>query len=280
MSALARTRNIHIKSQNRVSGVPESFYVPLVTAIQNVYEVSLQFFQCPNTQYNITSYNNILPFIWDGLQYSITVPPGCYSMCELLCSIQILMNKALGNPAGNLILTSYSGDTFEVQFSAPSMPFTLNFSHSPLYNLSFALGFSNIDYSSVPGTDSAGNASNIINAPNAPELWIPAFIYVAVRELGAQIETTSPLADNPTFVVPIDVKCCEVILWRANMNYDQTVFVGNQTFTGFNISLQTSNIAGRPVQINNNGSEWDMLLSFKTRDQYTNQQLNSAFVSG
>ena len=153
MGSLAKTRMIHVKSQNRTSGVPESFYVPLVTPIQNCVKVSLQFCQVPNTQFNITQYNNVLPFIWMGNQYSITVPPGCYSMCQLLCSIQILMNTAIGNPAGNYILTSYSGDTFEVQFSAPSSPFTINFTYSPLYNLSFALGFLNQDYSSSPGTD-------------------------------------------------------------------------------------------------------------------------------
>ena len=276
MSALARTRNLHIKSQNRTSGIAENFYVPLVTAIQNCTKVSLQFFQCPQTQYNITTFNNILPFTWQTtLQLQITIPPGCYTMCELLCSIQILMNTALGNPAGNLIRVSYEGDTFQVQFSAPSGAFQLNFTRSPSVNLSFVLGFQNIDYSSSPGTDTAGNASNIINAPNAPELWIPSFIYISVREFGAQIETTSQQADNPTFVVPIDVKCGEIILWKENENYDQSVYFGNQTFNGLNISLQTSNISTRPVVIDNHGSEWDMLLSFTTVDPYSGQILNS-----
>ena len=66
-----------------------------------------------------------------------------------------------------------------------------------------------------------------------------------------------------------------MILWNTNANYDQSIYFGNTTFTGFNITLQTSNILGRPVQINNNGSEWDMLLYFITQDPDSGTVLNS-----
>lgn len=266
-----RKRTMHIKSQNRTSGIPEQFYVPLTGTLQNVVEMELLMFQCPNTTYNVTPYNNRLDFTFNiTSNYTVYVTPGNYNICDFLCILQNEMNIAIsGMPIVNNFLLSYSAQTFRITFSATG-PFSFNFNASPTLNMSFILGFG-ASALSFPST------GNVLIVPGAPEFWIPAFIYVNIQELGAQSETTSVLPDNPTFIIPITAGPGCVIVWNANANFYQKVYCGNQAFTGFNISLRQSNIPGRPIYLYNNNSEWDMLLSIVTKEQSGNQVLNAGY---
>jgi hypothetical protein len=266
-----RKRVIHIKSQNRTSGTPENFYVPLNSTIQNVVEMELLMCQIPNTTYNVTPFNNRLDFTYNVTgNYTVFVTPGNYNICDFLCILQNEMNLAIsGPPIVNYFILTYSAQTFRITFTAQG-PFSLNFNVSPTLNMSFLLGFG-ASSSSFPST------GNVLIVPGAPEFWIPAFIYINVRELGAQSATTSLYPDNPTFIVPVSSGAGCVILWTNNSQFYQKVYCGNQAFSGFNISLQQSNIPGRPIYLYNNNSEWDMILSIVTKEQSGNQVLNSGF---
>lgn len=59
------------------------------------YFTRIQNIRLPISFYNITTNNNTLLFNDDGVDYTITIPPGNYTLSELISEIQTLMNATM-----------------------------------------------------------------------------------------------------------------------------------------------------------------------------------------
>jgi hypothetical protein len=280
-----RVSNLYIKSRNRISGTAENFTIALPITVQNVVEIELLHVHIPNTIYNIVDAINELPLIYLGNQYVITVPPGYYTICCLLQTLQALINQAVtGSATSNLFLLSYDSVTFKVTIQTSNgVDFTINFETAPPSTIGHAitgpLGFGHdkhLDYTSVNG---------VLTAPFAIDLNLFDQIYIVIKEAGSQIISSNIAnGDYPTFVIPVDVDHAKIIQWNTNSHYPQKIYLGNIDFTILNISLQLP-ITAKGVTANisrilpNNGSEWAMLLKITSQNQNTGQVINAAYVT-
>jgi hypothetical protein len=280
-----RVSNLYVKSENRISGTAENFTIALPITVQNVVEIELLHTHIPNTTYNITDAFNQLPLIYLGNQYIITVPPGYYTICCLLQTLQALINQAVtGSATSNLFLLSYDSVTFKVTIQTSNgVDFTLNFGTAPPSTIGHRIadiigfGIGNYpDYTSVNG---------VLTAPFAIALTYPRQIYIVIKEVGSQIISSNrENGDYPTFVIPVDVSQGNIIQWNSNSYYPQKVYLGNIDLSILNISLRRSlTPAGVSANIGpyleNNGSEWGMLLKVTSQNQNTGQVINAGYVT-
>lgn len=170
-----------------------------------VTEVSLG-----NQVFNINTSNNILIYT-DTSQRTITIPPGFYTMANLIPIIATLMSTASS--------VTYTGtvdpNSSIVSISGPAA-FTLNFGTqpgkympgSPFATLASILGFPNTDVASVTNATIGTNPGNLN--------WNTAYyITIATKDnSGARSEFAKPGGNYCTLTVLINVNANTTIVYR------------------------------------------------------------------
>jgi len=135
-------RYLLINSTDRISGNSSNFKIHLSHALHKVSKIKLLSVSLPNTIYNITTANNRLDFT-DGITYTITIPPGAYTVNSLIGSHQTLLNAT---PSALNFTVSYSATTLKVTISANgSFQLLFGTGSNASFSCSKELGFESID---------------------------------------------------------------------------------------------------------------------------------------
>ncbi len=101
-----------IDSEQRTTGINESFSMTMTPPIRYVEKVILKGFSIPASFYNINSTNNQLVYTDDGGQFTITITPANYTGESLADAIKLAM---LVNGAGHIV--QFDLDTFKFTFT-------------------------------------------------------------------------------------------------------------------------------------------------------------------
>ncbi len=238
-----------VQSKDRVSSLSASttdFVIILPKAYNDVAEVELVSATIPNTFYNIrTGVNDRMVWFRGATSYNFIIPPGAYSMTDLLSVIQTGMNAA----DANTYVLSYSTTTFKCTIAGAGA-FILNWATNPQAATScyLELGWAAADTSSATSQIST----------NAADLAAVDYIYVSVPELGVNIETTvANLRDVDAFCIPVNDDSGQLIHFDTNSHFTQVIkrYSGNP-ISQFTIKLKDRN----NTLLNLNGSEWSMIL--------------------
>lgn len=231
--------SINSKDRNpTMSNSSSDFTILFSTILSNISSVELLSANIPNTIYKIQSYNNILTWTRSSTEYSITIPPGAYTIYSLLSNIQTQMNNT---DANNYVLT-YSTTTLMVTFIGDSA-FSLTFSNK---NTCWKeLGFSNSNTSS----------NTTLTSNNAIQLYNPLSLYLLIQQFGGNNITSSGIQFS--FKIPMTVNSSGILQFDSNNFYCQKIeFNGRFSFGQLQVLIIDS--YGRNINLNN--SEWEILL--------------------
>ena len=88
---MSRTKLLIIDSDHALTGNPNNFTVNISNEyLSNVYKVSLIGLRTINSMYNVNENNNIIDYVYDGVDKQIIVPTGQYTVTTFMESVNAL----------------------------------------------------------------------------------------------------------------------------------------------------------------------------------------------
>lgn len=201
----------------------------------------------PNVMDVFNSNNNVLQFVDSAGANSITIPPGTYTIEQLISELENLLNAA-------------SVDTYTVTFSPITLKLTIT-SSSAL----FQLDTTNLDNSPFY---ELGLAPNVLTAAGATQVFPRAIdlsglkkLYIRMSNFPYQVHNVN--AGVFTFVV--DLTCCygEVCFFFHQTHTDQVHFFEKNAGQKMNvtyINIQLTDEFGRPLDLK--GKNWECVVEF------------------
>src|SRR5579875_3863328 len=220
---------------------PTQFQITFNKILQNVKKVKLTNVILPNVIYNVTNNNNILNWTVSGNIYQYVIPPGYYTITNLLTTIQNGMNNIINN---NYVLTfSYTSQL--VTISAANVMFNINFN---VANSCYTL----LEF---PPTVTPPNIS--MTGTNAPSLINPVNLFLNIQELGLN---TKVLDKECTFYIPLVNQNSTLLYLNKNDLGKQVIkFFYPQNMTTLTVTLtdESGNL------INLLGLDWTFVLEYE-----------------
>lgn len=233
-----KATNLLISSSDRDlnsnANTPSNFRVQLSSNILNANKMCLVNLILPYTFYNVLSgINNQI--IVNGTTY--TLPPGNYSLTELLLQIQNQVQVAL--PSFQIL---YNDITSQVILTNP-VSITVSF---PLINLAEMLGFPQVT------TNLTGAIINGVTPPNIGPLNI-----LLNLDIGSGMNNSNRFAGSASFIIPVLVNKNEYILFSDRTHYVAETKVNSQLLNS--IDVRVTDNKGRPLI---GLGDWSFLLRF------------------
>src|SRR5579875_1658840 len=228
---------------NYYYNTPTQFQILFTKILKNVKKVKLTNVILPNVIYNVTNANNVLNWTVSNNIYQYVIPPGFYTITNLLTTIQNGMNNIINN---NYVLT-FSPTTQLVTISATNVTFNINFN---VANSCYALlGF--LPVVTPPNISMTG--------VNAPSLINPVNLFLTIQELGIN---TKVLDKECTFYIPLVNQNSTLLYLNKNDLGKQVIkFFYPQNITTLTVTLtdESGNL------INLLGLDWTFILDIEVQ---------------
>lgn len=218
-------------------------------------KVSLEYFVCYATIFQIDSTNNKIDFFENATNKSSTLTSGFYDASTLATEIKTRLDATSGGY--NTFTVTYSSSTRKYTISAGNN-FRLMFSTGTNASTSAwkVLGFSNSTGTS--GIDTTlGTSTTSVDVVN---LSLPLSIYIQINNFGSvNFKTTD--GDTFTFYIPCTSYSGEVIEYKSANYFEQTVELPPSMNVIDRIDIVLKGRNGSSINLN--GSEFQMVLSLK-----------------
>ncbi len=221
------------------SATEDCFFYLQYGGLFGVSSVELLNFSLPLTMYNINSRNNVIYFN-DGSARSFAIPPGNYTMTNLL-----VMIKAVMEAVSTITFTvTFSDITMKITIAGDS-PFSLDFGTNTTNSIAKVLGFLEID---TP----AGASLTGVYVMN---LSIPLYINICIDGFSSSIKSSNK-NDNATFSCSTIGNNSDILTWTAGTFYQQKVYCTDDNIQNLHVTIRDYN--NQMIQLN--GCNWSMLL--------------------
>src|SRR5579875_2133766 len=235
------------RNVNYYYNTPTQFQITFNKILQNVRKVKLINTILPNVIYNVTNNNNLFNFAANNNAFSYYIPPGFYTITNLLTTLQNGLNN-IG-----------SGQN-------PSFSFTLSFSYTT-QTITITCTTSCVIYFAVPGSCNAllgfpyqnQTSNTTFVAPNAPSLINPVNLFLTIQELGIN---TKVLDKECTFYIPLVNQNSTLLYLNKNDLGKQVIkFFYPQNITTLTVTLtdESGNL------INLLGLDWTFILEYEVQ---------------
>src|SRR5579885_1226310 len=233
------------RNTNYAYNTPTQFQIMFNKILENVRKVKLTNVILPNVIYNVTNNNNLFNFAANNQAFSYYIPPGFYTITNLLTTLQNGLNN-IGSAQN------------------PSFSFTLTFSYTT-QTITITCTTNCVIYFAVPGSCNsllgfpyANQTTNTtFNAPFAPSLINPVNLFLNIQELGIN---TKILNNECTFYIPL-------VNQNATLLYLNKNDLGNQKIKYFypqNITTLTVTLTDENGNlINLLGLDWTFILEYE-----------------
>lgn len=194
----------------------------------------------PNSNFNITTYNNRIPFFESGVDKVAVLPPGFYTQPDLMSGIAASMTAA----SGGAIFTVTESALPHRLIITSTVAFQLKFGSDKLNTASEIIGFVNTD-TALNTVQTANNVSNLANLRS----------YNIILH-GASSAFRDITGRNYTFCVPITDNSFGITVYEPSVHFPQSVH--------FNSIVQTLEISlvdekGNIIQTS---TDWHMVIEF------------------
>ena len=215
-----------------------SFSIQLKQALLGRYNLCSVYI--PATNFNISTTNNKIPFIENGISKVATLTPGYYATSDLLVAVAAQMTTTSGGYATYTCVQS----ALPMRITVTSTQlFSFSFGSVPLNSAAIILGF-------LP-TDSTAAATSQV-APNMCNL-------ATVRSFNIQMNSECKFSDvrgvSCAFLIPILGNTGSVSVYEPTDVFPQTICF-TQPVSTLNITVSDDN--GIPLNLSN---EWYMVLN-------------------
>lgn len=253
VNSLARLNYLNTDSSNYRIDLAH----PLIGRIKSF---SLKTATIPNTIYNIISPVNVLLFTDSVGDTSITIPPGNYSLDQLVIVIEDLLNATT-----DVYTITYNQNTGKITITSTFAGFTLLpgntslsdrgeiFSSPP--SLNYQLGFAPLTtYVSTGG---------VLDAPNVPTLQGLGHVYIRLKQFKQFYKNT--VNTFFTFDVPMYETFTGINYYTEGNGCVQKYSMSdsNTYNIGF-LDVELLNVFGNRVNLN--GSDWGFVIEFELNE--------------
>lgn len=203
-------------------------------------EVEVLSLVMPMTQYNINATNNSIYF-FDVSQKNFSIPPGNYSITDLLTTLKSLFNST--SPYGFTV--TYSDISMKITITASLSSFQMSFGSYTTNSSAYILGFSDDNT-----TLALSHTSDF-----SIDLSLPLYIYCSIDEFSTNIKSTNNF-DNATFVFPNKVNSSDILLFSKQTDYEQRSKVTEVNMQALRVRWTIH--GNSTLDINNN--DWSLIL--------------------
>lgn len=211
-----------------------SFRVNLNRDYRQVVEAELLTAEIPNTDYNVTSTNNVFQIRQSSTTYTITLTVGDYDASELSGEIATKINAAIGGSSYSCIISeglckiqrSGSGTSFDLLFSTGASADTIvtNSTSGDSYirhtsSARYMMGFEISDYSSA-----VVSGNHTITSPNKIDLFGHKYLIIDLAFNGQNLQDISNdlQAFNAFARIQMDAGLNVVKYYNVNQEYNMT----------------------------------------------------------
>jgi hypothetical protein len=238
---------LYLDSAHRMSGTSSDFAIQLPALVSKATRVSLLAALVPNTVYNITSSNNVIPITISGTTYNATLTAGKYSAGNLATEMQTKMSAAV----------AATGATFAVSISVSSFLCTITCSTTCTINF----GSSSSPWAVLGFPNASTGAGTTFTGTRAVQLNRPAAVFINVRDWNqSSLAVTGTGSSRPTFIVPMSNDPGNVSTYSTQNDFRQTVDLPGLTFGTLRIAVTDND--NNTIELN--GGEWSCLLEIES----------------
>jgi len=241
--AYKEVQELAIFSIGRISGNSSNFKIVLPVAIPEVKKVDLLYVGMFNTFFNvITGYNDAITFTDGSGAHTFTIPAGAYDIVTFMSTVGTGMTTASGSDTYTL---AQSSTTLKITITDATGNFSIVWGST---SANYLLGFST---TTISGTTT-------YTADNMPNLLPFPICYINISEIGPSGFNASIPNDKLTFSLPINVNTGQLIEYKENTHYKQSIPLSGITLSTLSVFLMTYNGNGLSL----NGSEWTMIIKY------------------
>lgn len=239
-----------INSENRQWGPITDTTYNFHNLVENTKRIKLLSFTMMNTIFNITDKNNQIYHGWApvgpgvGIYLTTTIPPGCYSIDLLVDTLETYLNN--GTPSGFTFTVSYDEATFKILIQGSDL-FELLWTNSDS-TMNEVLGYEKVDLT----------GATVYWGTKMFNLNLLDNIYVHIYDFGVNYNSTQSL-NLCTFVIPVEVNSGEMINYKCEQMFPQSISLDNKTLKNIKITLKDK--SGQIID--SNGTNYSMILKAK-----------------
>lgn len=217
-----------INSENLLQGTITDAYYNFHNLVEKTKRIKLLSFTMMNTIYNITTENNQIYHgfppvrLGVGVYTTTAIPPGSYSIDLLVNTLKLYLNNS---GISTDYSVSYNETTFKILIQNTNIFELLWTNLNSTTNE--VLGYDKVDL-----TGSTGYwGTNMFN------LNLLDNIYVHIYDCGVNFNSTTSL-NLCTFVIPVEVNSGEMINYKCEQMFPQSISLDNKTLKNIKINFK------------------------------------------